>query len=177
MTDAEVIEYVAGKVGTSPQWLDAVINFETGGTYDPLKKNPLSSAIGLIQLTNAAAKEIFKAADSASVVSKYPTFESQMINVVLPYLQQRATVYNGGAPLDSPQKLYMSIFYPSFIDNEPDTVFPKWVQDVNPGIVTISDYVNKANARIKSATLKILPKAAALLPLVLLAVGFLLWRK
>lgn len=46
---ADSISRVAKNIGVNPNDLAAVISFETGGTFDPSKRNPNSSATGLIQ--------------------------------------------------------------------------------------------------------------------------------
>lgn len=46
---AKAIQEVAGRLGIDPNHLASVISFETGGTFSPSKKNPNSSATGLIQ--------------------------------------------------------------------------------------------------------------------------------
>ena len=46
---ADSVARVAKNIGVNPNDLAAVISFETGGTFDPSKRNPNSSATGLIQ--------------------------------------------------------------------------------------------------------------------------------
>ena len=154
---ADKISEVARKVGARPSLLDALINFETGGTYDPLIKNPRpdSTAVGLIQITDSTARDIFGMSANA-LISKYPTFDAQMEYVVLPYLQQRKKVFNGGAPLFSENDLYMSVFYPAYMNKSPDTPFPDNVVKVNPGIRTPADYARFVNQRIKKEALLVL---------------------
>lgn len=151
---ADKIREVALKVGARPSLLDALINFETGGTYDPLIENPNpdSTAVGLIQINDPTAKDLFGMSASA-LVNKYPDFDSQMDNVVLPYLQQRRRVYNAGAPLFSRNDLYMAVFYPAYMNKSPDTLFPESIQKVNPGIKTPADYARFVDARIREGTL------------------------
>ncbi len=150
------IREVARKVGARPSALDALINFETGGTYNPLIENPHpdSTAIGLIQINDPTAKDLF-GMSAKELVNKYPTFDSQMDNVVLPYLQQRKKVYNAGAPLFKKHDLYMSVFYPAYINENPDTLFPESIQKMNPGIKTPADYARFVDRRIKDTTLLI----------------------
>lgn len=151
---ADKIRAVALKVGARPSLLDALINFETAGTYDPLIKNPLpdSTAIGLIQINDPTARDLF-GMSARELVTKYSDFDSQMDNVVLPYLQQRKKVYNAGAPLFSKNDLYMAVFYPAYMNKSPDTLFPDAVQRVNPGIRTPADYARFVDARIREGTL------------------------
>ena len=151
---ADKISEVALKVGARPSLLDALINFETAGTYDPLIENPLpdSTAIGLIQINDPTAKDLF-GMKAKELVNLFPDFDSQMDNVVLPYLQQRKRVYNNGAPLFTKNDLYMSVFYPAYMNKSPDTPFPPNIQKVNPGIKTPADYARFVDARIKESAL------------------------
>ena len=43
------VREVAGNLGFDPTWLMAVISFETGRTFSPSERNPVSGATGLIQ--------------------------------------------------------------------------------------------------------------------------------
>lgn len=49
-------EQIATKLGCKPEDLLAVMSFETGESFSPSKKNPGSSATGLIQFMDATAK-------------------------------------------------------------------------------------------------------------------------
>lgn len=142
-THDEIIRDVAAQVGTDPAYLDALINFETGGTYDPFIKNPRSSARGLIQIIDKTAQDIFNAQDSLALVNAHPTFESQMYGVVLPYLKKYA-------PFPTKQSLYMSVFYPAYRYVPEDQKFPSWVPKNNPGIYTPADYIAFVDKRIKN---------------------------
>jgi hypothetical protein len=170
---AAKIAEVALAIGTRPEWLDALINFETAGTYSPTIKNPRSTARGLIQITDSTSRDVFGVSNSLALVAEYPTFESQMENVVQPYLEQRSRVYNKGHPLSTRQELYMSVFYPAYMDAPPDKPFPSHVVEVNPGIFTPRDYIDFVNARIKSDALHF-PKAVPVV-LILLAAATGVW--
>jgi hypothetical protein len=131
----------ANRLNIPPEWLSALIHFETGGTYDPAVKNPASSARGLIQVTDGTARDMFDATDSLSLVREYNTFETQMNAVVYPYLEKYG-------PYTDFQQLCMAVFYPAYRNMPGDTEFPAWVQKVNPGIVTINDYVSRVKKRL-----------------------------
>lgn len=173
---ADKIREVARKVGARPSYLDALINFETAGTYDPLIENPRpdSTAKGLIQINDPTALDLF-GMTSEELVRKYPTFDSQMDNVVLPYLQQRKRVYNNDEPLFTKHKLYMSVFYPAYMDEEPDTPFSERIQKANTytingrtvSIRTPKQYAEFVDKRIREDTL-LVPK---LLPAILIGTG------
>lgn len=171
MSKAAKIQEIANRLGTDPRWLDALINFETAGTYSPTIQNPRSSARGLIQVIDKTAQDEFNATDSLTLVNTYPTFESQMENVVYPYLAKYA-------PFATKQELYMSVFYPKYRKVDPDTVFPENVQKANPGIVTVQDYVDFVDRRVKQDKL-VLGKGAVNIGIILIAgvVGYFLMRR
>jgi len=53
----QAIDAAAAKYGLDPTTLLTIAYIETGGTYDPLSKNPKSSAKGLFQFINNTGKE------------------------------------------------------------------------------------------------------------------------
>lgn len=168
MEKAEKIQSVARRLSIPPQWLDALINFETGGTYSTTIKNPYSSARGLIQFTDAAARDL-GFTDSLSLVNTYPTFTGQMEYAVYPYLKKYA-------PFSTKKQFLMSVFYPAYRNMPSDTVFPEHIRKVNPGINTIQDYINFVNSRIKKDAL-FFPKVLAVPVLIGAAVLVYWWVK
>lgn len=156
MSKAAKIREIANRLGIPAEWLDALINFETAGTYDPTIKNPYSSARGLIQVIDSTARSEFNVSDSLSLVKNYPTFNEQMENVVYPYLAKYA-------PFESKQELYMAVFYPAYRKAPADTIFSESVRKVNPGITTVQDYVDFVDRRVKPEKLalnrRVLPLA------------------
>ena len=172
-SQAQIISDVAQAIGTQPQWLDALINFETGGTYNPQIKNPKSSARGLIQIIDSSAQDLgFDS--SLDAVTMYPNFESQMRNVVQPYFQRWMKSFG---PLDTQQKLYMTVFYPKAVTWDTQREFPDSVKAVNPGINKPQDYIDFVNARVKEGALHF-PKALPLTGLLIAgALIYLLVRR
>ena len=166
----KIIE-VARKLGVNPNHLDALINFETAGTYDPLiaSYNPASTAKGLIQINDPTAKEIF-GTDSASLVNTYRTFDSQMDHVVVPYFKHRMKYYNDGKPLNNLHKLSMAVFYPAYVKKSPYEKFPKVVSDNNENIYTPNDYVSFVKRRLKKENLQV-PKLSLAATILLIAAG------
>lgn len=168
---AAVIREAAIQIGTRPEWLDALINFETAGTYDTSISNTLSSAKGLIQFTNASARDLGYA-DSTDLVRALPDFESQMMNGVVPYFRLKARQNNITSYQDK-QALYMAVFYPVYWNKPPGTPFPDSVQAVNPGIVTAQDYINFVDGRIRAEALRVPPTLPILA--ILAGVGVIGW--
>ena len=176
-TDARKIVEVAQALGTKPEWLDALINFETGGSYDPLQPNMGgSSGKGLIQVMDSTAKTEFGVEDSSVLVLLYPTFDSQMDNVVLPYLKKYA-------PYTTQQALYMAVFYPKFMNVPPATPFPDYVQEANRNsrgekvIVYVSDYIDLVNRRVKKGGLRLPFGLPSTVPILLIVGGVVLYLR
>lgn len=146
----------AREVGTDPEYLDNLITFESD--WNPLAKNPNSSARGLIQFIDSTARDLGYA-DSLDLVTKNPTALSQMRGPVADYLRKYG-------PYPTKQSLYMAVFYPAARDWPPDHEFPQYVQDVNPGIKTPRDYItmiDKFAKQKKKIPLLILLAAGAIL--------------
>lgn len=127
-----VLEHVSKALGTRPEWLEALIQFESG--WRPAAKNPGSSARGLIQFMDATAKQLGYASSQA-LIDACPTRLDQLSGPVVRYLIRYA-------PLDSFQKLCMAVFYPAARKWPLDDEFPPEVQAANPGIKTVRDYIN-----------------------------------
>lgn len=125
------INSVAKDLNIPPEWLISLIAFESN--FNPLAANPNSSAKGLIQFIDETARSLGYES-SADLIAKENTFSKQMYGPVLEYLRRYA-------PYDNKQQLYMSVFYPAYRTSSPDREFPQYVQNVNPGIVTVQDYV------------------------------------
>lgn len=133
---AQKLLEISERLGVNYSDLISLIQFESG--FDPQAKNPYSSARGLLQFTDATARSLgFE--DSLHLVTAHPTVEDQL-QIVEEYLVQ---FY----PFTDKQDLYMSVFYPKFRNVDPGTVFPDSVQAVNPGIVTVQDYVDKVEKK------------------------------
>lgn len=49
---------MTGRIGGNADYWLAVMSFETGGTFDPAVRNPISKAVGLIQFTKETAENI-----------------------------------------------------------------------------------------------------------------------
>lgn len=129
---------VAQRLGVAYDDLVKLIEFESG--FKPDAKNPYSSARGLIQFTDATAKSL-GFADSLDLVTKCPTFETQL-PVVEKYLQQFK-------PFTNKQSLYLSVFYPDYRKRPVETAFPEYVRAVNPGIDTVQDYIDLVERKKK----------------------------
>lgn len=155
---ARKIQQVASRLGVSASWLDALINFETGGTYSVFASNPNSSAKGLIQVMDSTARTEFGARDSLELSNKFPTFDAYMDGVVFPYLSKYM-------PFTTKQSLYLAVFYPAYRYADPLTEFPESVKSSNPGITRVQDYIDYVDRRASNS---LFPKTV---PLLLLTAG------
>ncbi|MCP4355994.1 MAG: hypothetical protein GY793_10275 [Proteobacteria bacterium] len=130
----ENIKEVANKLQIPWKWLKNLIAFETAGTFSPTVKNPRSSARGLIQFMDSTARGMgYKS--SLDLVTKNPTFETQLKGPVYNYLKKFGSFI-------SDADFYMSVFYPKYRKMDVRTVFPSHVLKVNPGITDILSYLN-----------------------------------
>lgn len=146
------LDAIAFYLGVKSDDLYNLINFESG--WNPLAKNPLSSARGLIQFTDKTAQTLGYR-DSTDLVTQHPTISSQLL-VVKKYLAQYR-------PFRTKQSLYMSVFLPTFRNVSPYTPFSDAIQAVNPGIKSPADYVRMVEG-----------KTGSLASIALIAVGFFL---
>lgn len=152
--DVAALQYVAEKLGVPSDWLAALINFETAGTWDPRKKNPLSSARGLIQFMDSTAQAMgYKS--SLDLVNHFPTIDTQLRGPVLKYFQQWKA-----AP-KTKQDFYFRVFLPEYRAADLDTVIyadrpalQAKFRKQNPGIETVGDYYRKLEARFAKSGFK-----------------------
>lgn len=145
--DLDALKYVAEKLGVPTDWLTAVINFETAGTWNPRIKNPLSSGRGLIQFMDATSRALGYR-DSLDLVAKHPTIQSQLRGPVLKYFQQWKE------PAKDKQDFYFRVFLPEMRKAPLDTVIyagqpvkQAAFRKANPGIETVGDYYRKLESR------------------------------
>ena len=156
---AREIVAVAGRLGADPAALAHLINFESAGTFSSSVKNPTSGATGLIQFMPNTARGL---GTSTAALSRLTPV--QQMSWVERYLSRRGR-------LDTPQALYMSVFYPAAMRWPSRKKFPEWVTRSNPGITTPGDYVAKVEARSKpiaGSGGSLIPRGAALSPVAVL---------
>lgn len=141
MIDNEVVRElrsIAARLDVSYGDLFRLIDFESG--FNPAASNPRSSARGLLQFIDASAQEMGYI-DSRELVEENPTIKDQL-PLVEKYL-------NKFFPFNDRKDLFMSVFYPAYRRLPANTVFPAAVQSVNPGIVTIQDYIDLVDGKKK----------------------------
>lgn len=169
-SDLTAVKEVAAALQVNASSLLNLIRFETAGSFNPLVKNPSSSARGLIQFMDLTAKGM-GFPDSLSLVNAYPTFEKQLRGPVFDFLKARLKNY---APPHDDQRLFMAVFYPAYMAVPVNKAFPDSVQRANPGIKTPGDYISKLYAK---AGIKKKDGGAALGLFALFAAGALILYK
>jgi hypothetical protein len=141
---------VANEVDTRPEWLAAVINWETGAKWRSDTKNPHSGATGLIQFLSSTAGKL-----GTSLASLAQLGEVDQMAWVRLYLDRVASGQwddKQVGPLDTPQALAMAVFYPYARYWDADRAFPANVTKNNPGINTPGDYMRKLKKFSKAWT-------------------------
>jgi hypothetical protein len=106
---------LAYRLGIEPDWLAAVISFESG--FNPKAVNRYSNAAGLIQFMPATAKTLLKAASNEAATAQVlaMTFPEQL-NLAEKYFAP----YQGR--MGSVDDVYLAVFYPAAIGTAPDHV-------------------------------------------------------
>lgn len=110
----KVIE-VASELGINPNWLLAVIYFETAKTFSPSKTNSIGS-VGLIQFTRDKSGVAYKTINGKKYVLTdiaKMSFESQM-DLVLEYFKE--VKRTSGKSLNSFMDVYFAVFFPKALN-------------------------------------------------------------
>lgn len=102
---------MAKRLKVEPDWLMAVMHFETGGTFSPSVRNPHSRAVGLIQFTTVGASAV---GSTRAILSGMTALEQ--LDAVERYLRP----YAGRAR--SLHSLYMCILWPNAVSRGDDFV-------------------------------------------------------
>jgi hypothetical protein len=183
---SEKILEISGKLGVPYEWLFSLLRFESN--FDPHAKNPESTARGLIQVINDTARRQFGVQDSLALVIRYPDFNSQMDNVVYPYLKAMM-------PYPTKQNFYMAVFFPlarnvppwtSFYDlyrNNQSIFGSKWEEKyyafakANKGIRKVQDYIDLVDRVVRVGGITFPdPKEHPVLVLGIIMTGILVWK-
>lgn len=128
----------AKDIGVNPYWLAAVIQLESG--WDPTITNPLSTATGLIQFVEPTARALGTSTEAISRMSV-----KQQLGLVRRYFSRG---FSGRSSYPTFQSLAMQVFLPGARSWDRSREFPEWVQDANPNIRTVGDYMSKVERRL-----------------------------
>lgn len=123
----------ASAIGAHAIWLANLIDFESGHSWSPSKRNPSTGAVGLIQFIGGTAAErlgmkpegkdkrgrpaFTKAQRTAALDEMGNLSARQQMVYVRAYLRRWA---RARGPLNTKHKLYLAIFYPSAINRDPN---------------------------------------------------------
>jgi hypothetical protein len=142
--DVNKLGQISDKYGFPVEWLANLINWESGGTFNPAIQNPTTKATGLIQfMPSTASNDPYR----TSVDSLKTLNFSQQLDYVDMYLGKNLKKVFGedGKVKDTFNQtdLFMTIFYPVSV-GKPTFTFPQYVQNANGGISTPIEYTQKA---------------------------------
>jgi len=105
---------IAAEIGFQPSWLMAAMAFETGRTFDPAKRNPASSATGLIQFMAATARDLNTTTEALAKMSAVEQLD---------YVDRYFRPYTGR--LKTLSDVYMAILWPAAVGKpEGAVIFP-----------------------------------------------------
>jgi peptidoglycan hydrolase-like protein with peptidoglycan-binding domain/nucleoid-associated protein YgaU len=99
---------ISGRLGAVPEYLMAVMGFETGGTYSPGIRNSIG-ATGLIQFLKSTAVGLGTTTDQLASMSAVEQLD---------YVEQYLQPYSGR--LNSLEDTYMAVLWPKGIGQAPD---------------------------------------------------------
>jgi hypothetical protein len=106
--DLRAFEQAASIIDIHPDWLGAVMQFESG--FNPAARNPLSGATGLIQFMPSTASKLGTSIAALAAMS----FKDQL-QYVIRYFGEKAG-------LRSLEDTYLKVFYPAAIGHSDDWV-------------------------------------------------------
>lgn len=129
----EILKNIANNLGVEYQDLFDLIKFESN--FDPMAKNPITGAVGLLQFLDKAAIDLGYT-KKEDIPYDLKTQEEQLQLAVYPYLKRYT-------PYENALDLYMAVFYPKYRKVDPNKKFPQHVIDANSGISTPLEYYNK----------------------------------
>ncbi|MEW5896056.1 MAG: SUMF1/EgtB/PvdO family nonheme iron enzyme [Nanoarchaeota archaeon] len=146
------VEQVSKQLKTNPLYLMSIMNFETGGSFNPCEKAQGTSATGLIQFTDAAASALDTTTEKLCKMSQF-----QQLDYVKKYFEMQEKEYTQMGPKDFGD-LAMAVFAPAVGIGKPDdTVLYKKSSDAyeknrhldkdNNGEITKAEYVTPARKR------------------------------
>ncbi len=133
---------IASRLKIQPDWLMAVMDSETGGTFSPSIRNGAGSgATGLIQFMPATAKGMGTTTDALAVMSAV-----EQLDYVERYLTGVLKERGLSAYRDY-DDVYFAVFYPAAIGKADDWQFPMSIYRQNlgvdmdkNGVITVGDF-------------------------------------
>ncbi|HJR06840.1 MAG TPA: penicillin-insensitive murein endopeptidase [Pyrinomonadaceae bacterium] len=143
----EKVIKIASDLGTNPNFLMAVMSFESGETFSPSVRNPVSGAVGLIQFMKPTAQGLGTTQDALAQM----TAEEQ-----LDFVAKHYRPFKGR--LKSIEDAYMAVLLPSAVGKganhvlfrKPSTRFTQnRGLDINgDGVVTVGEAADRVRAKL-----------------------------
>lgn len=103
------VREVASRLGVNPNWLMAIIYWESARTFSPSVKNPISGATGLIQFMPSTARALGTTVEALAKMTAVEQMDWVYKYFTTP--KRKLTQYTD---------LYFTVFYPAAI-GKPDT--------------------------------------------------------
>lgn len=115
----QAVNELGATLGISPKYLLAVMHFETGGSFDPAERNPVSTATGLIQFMERTAEEAF----STTTAYLASLTQLQQLHYVKRYFKMRQSqAKDRGLTISSLSDVYMAVLFPVAMGRSDDFV-------------------------------------------------------
>ncbi len=107
------LEDMCGRLDMNCHGLLNVMYFETGGTYDPQKKNPVGSATGLIQFIKETAQDLGTSTKALRLMSA----NEQLKYVEAYFNEQRDNIKDANRKCNyqNPLDIALAVFYPGAV--------------------------------------------------------------
>lgn len=145
------VQVIAADIGVNPNFMMAVMSFESGGTFSPSVRNAASKAVGLIQFMPTTATSLGTTSQALSQMSA-----EEQLDFVAKYFKP----FKGR--LKTLEDTYMAVLFPSAVGKGSDHVLFKKpsVQyrqnsglDINKdGQITVGEAADKVRARLGAAS-------------------------
>ena len=104
------VREISDRLGIDPNYLMAVMHFETGGSFDPKEPNPKSTAVGLIQFIEETADYLGTTTEELASMTALEQLD---------YVEDYLSPYAGR--MNSVLDVYMAVFSPTKGLNQPDS--------------------------------------------------------
>ena len=109
--ERRLVRVMCARLGVEPDFMMAAMAFETGETFSPSVRNPVSSATGLIQFMASTAKALGTSVEALAGM----TFAEQLV-----WVEKYFTPWKGR--LVSLEDVYMAILWPAAVGKPLDYV-------------------------------------------------------
>ena len=127
------VKEIAPRVGLDPNWLMAIMNFESAGTFSPSVTNSLGY-VGLIQFGDSARKTLGVTKEQLKAMTAVEQLD---------YVEKYYNMYKG--KYKSYVDAYFAVFFPLAIGKPDDWVIEgggltaKQIYDANPAFANVKD--------------------------------------